>query len=145
MKALYSLVALFTCHNLLNAQTLKEQNIPSKTRTALYTQYPGAHNVRWEKEDSNYEAEFTIKKAIYSLVIDSAGHIIETETNISASKLPEKIRQYIEKNYPGKKIKSVARITDISGNITYEAEIKNLELFFDNNGNLLKTTHSKHD
>lgn len=141
----YTLFALLAFGNLLNAQTLKEKNIPLKTRKALYAQYPGADHVKWEKENGNYEAAFSLKETDYSLVIDTAGHILETEKNIAAEELPENIRQYIAKNYPGKKIKSVARITDASGNVTYETEIKNRELFFDQNGNLLKTSDRQHD
>lgn len=120
------------------AQKLKENDVPTPVKTAFQKQYPNAEETKWEKEDGNYEAEFEIEEADYSVLIDASGNILETELEIGIEALPANLKDYVVKNYSGQKIKEAAKITDAKGIVTYEAEIKGKDLIFDSNGNFIK-------
>lgn len=90
------------------------------------------------KKNSNYEAGFEVAETGYSILIDASGNIIETEIEISIDALPANAKTYVVKNYPGKKIKEATKITDAKDIITYEVEVNDKDLIFDNSGKFLK-------
>ena len=68
MKTLFTIVSLGLGLSLANAQTVKEADVPTPVKDALKKQYPAAKVEKWEKEDTNYEAEFHINKIETSAV-----------------------------------------------------------------------------
>lgn len=120
-----------------DAQKLKEADVPAVVKATFEKQYPGA-KAEWEKEGTNYEAEFDFKKEEMSVVIDATGTIIETEVEIEVSALPKAATDYIATHYKGIKIKEAAKITDAKGVVTYEGEIKGMDLLFDSTGTFIK-------
>ncbi len=120
------------------AQDVKESAVPEIVKSSFKKKYPTVKTVKWEKEDSNYEAGFTVNKVESSVLLDSKGNIKETENEIPISQLPKGVVEYIKKNHPTAKITEAAKITDSKGEVTYEAEIKGKDLFFDANGKFLK-------
>ena len=70
--------------------------------------------------------------------MDAQANIIETEVEIELSQLPTGILDYVKNNYTGRKVKEAAKITDAKGTVTYEVEIKGMDLIFDNNGKFIK-------
>jgi len=121
-----------------NAQKVSDKDVPTAVKTTLQKNYPNAKEIKWEKENGNYEAEFEVEETDYSLLIDVSGNILETEIEIKVDALPANAKAYISKNYAGQKIKEATKITDNKGVVTYEAEIKGKDLIFDSNGNLIK-------
>ncbi|WP_312352011.1 PepSY-like domain-containing protein [Sphingobacterium multivorum] len=138
MKKLIFLLAVMASVSLANAQKVSEKEVPSVVKSALLKNYPNAKELKWEKEKGNYEAGFEAAKTDYSLLIDASGNILETEVEINIDGLPANARTYITKNYPGKKIKEAAKITNAKGVTTYEAEVNGKDLIFDNSGKFLK-------
>jgi len=138
MKKLALVLAATMIASLSFAQTLKEKAVPAAVKTAFQQKYPNAKETKWEKENSNFEAEFEINETDYSVLIDASGNILETEIEIDNNALPSNVRDYVSKNYSGQKIKEAAKITDAKGIVTYEAEIKGEDLLFDSNGNFIK-------
>jgi len=106
-------------------------------KTKFASLYPDAKNVRWDKEDTFFEADFKISDKETSVVFDASGTVTETETAIDASALPPTIAEYVSKNLPGKKIDEAARIVDASGKVTYEAEVDEADYIFDETGNFI--------
>ncbi|MBP9214636.1 MAG: PepSY-like domain-containing protein, partial [Chitinophagaceae bacterium] len=78
------------------------------------------------------------RKVNHSILMDAQGNIIETEIGIEATQLPKGVLEYVKKHYPNKKIKEVAKITDTKETITYEVEIKGMDLIFNTNGVFVK-------
>ncbi len=138
MKKLIFLLAAVAGVSFTNAQKVSEKEVPAVVKSALQKDYPNVKKVKWEKEKGNYEAGFEVKENDYSVLIDASGNIIETEVEINIDALPANIKSYITKNYPGKKIKEAAKITDNKGVVTYEAEVNDKDLIFDNSGKFLK-------
>ena len=120
------------------AQQLKESEIPALVKAKFVSLYPGTKNVKWEKEDNKYEAGFKQDKTETSVLIDATGNMVETETEIAVSSLPQAVAAYVLKNLAGKKIKEASKIVSASGVVMYEAEVDGVDYIFDANGNFIK-------
>ncbi len=112
--------------------------VPAAAKATVARLYPGVKNVKWEKEDGNYEAGLTHNGKALSLVIDARGNILETETTIAVTALPSTIRAYVATHHTGKKIKEAAEIIDDNGRKMYEAEVGGNDLFFNDKGRFIK-------
>jgi hypothetical protein len=121
-----------------NAQKIKESAVPSIVKDVFKSNYKDAKDIGWEKEDGNFKVEFEIGETDQSIVYDPTGIIIEKEVEIKVKELPSAVGDYIANNYKDKKIKEATKITSASGTVTYEAEIKDKDLIFDENGNFIK-------
>jgi len=106
-------------------------------KNAFEKKYPGK-KANWEREDSNYEANFTHNGRTMSTVINKSGTIVETETEIPVSELPGAVNDYMKKNYPGLTISGAARIVRSNGDVNYEAEVHGKDVVFDMNGKFIK-------
>lgn len=127
------------------SQKVKESEVPTVVKDAFKKAYKDAKEVKWEKEDANFEAEFEIGEADQSVVFDATGHVIETEIEIKVDELPSAVKDYVAKNYKDAKIKEATKITDAKGTVGYEAEIKDKDLIFDGNGKFIKEEVDKDD
>jgi hypothetical protein len=123
-----------------NAQKLKDKEIPAAVISAFQKAYPQITKVSWEKENGHYEAEFDAGKIENSVLFDAGGNILETETEIAATALPARAKNYLSEHYPSKSVKEAAKITDTKGTVTYEAEVGGKDLIFDESGNFIKET-----
>lgn len=113
-------------------------NVPAAAKATIARLYPGVKDVKWEKEDGNYEACLKHNGKELTLVIDAKGNVLETETTIAESALPAAVKAYITKYHAGKKIKETAEIVDAKGKKTYEAEVGGKDLIFDEKGQFIK-------
>jgi hypothetical protein len=120
------------------AQKIKEQNVPDNVKATLHKNYPTAKKVKWDKEGENYEASFDLNKTDNSVLMDVQGNIIESEVEIELAQLPKGVLDYVKTHYAGKQVKEGAKITDAKGTVTYEVEIKGMDLIFDSNGKFIK-------
>ena len=135
--------ALVFMVNTASAQKVKETEVPKAVVTSFQNNFKGVKVEKWEKEkDGGYEAEFDLNKIETSATFSADGKLQETEQEIKVSTLPKPISDYIAKNYIGHKITEAAKITDASGKMMYEAEIKKgkeeKDLIFDESGNFIK-------
>jgi hypothetical protein len=142
MKRVKLVAASAMITSLAWAQKINEKEVPIAVKNALYQKYPDAKEVKWEKENQQIEAEFDVKKADVSVLFDDQGNIIETEQEIEINELPKGVVDYVKSHYK-QNIKEAAKITDAKGTVTYEAEIKGMDLIFDSNGKFLKEIKKK--
>jgi len=126
------------------AQKLNADKVPQVVKTNFNKAHPNASG-KWEKEEGNFEVSFKESGKEMSCVIDAGGNILETETVIPASELPQAAKDYIKKNYAGVTIKEAAKIVKSNGEINYEAELKKKDLIFDSAGKFLKISEEKDD
>lgn len=142
MKKTLVVFAIAFCSTLFAQKAEKSDNasIPTNVKEAFAKKYPTVKKVKWEKEDTTYEGSFVFNKVETSVVMDSKGSILETEKEMAVSKLSSKITAYVAKNYPKQKIKEAAEIVDSKNKKTFEAEVKGLDLLFDENGNFIKAS-----
>ena len=138
MKKVFLTLAFLSGVVCVNAQKVKEADVPAAVKTEFKSLYADVKEVAWEKEKSNYEADFKQGKTEMSVTIDATGKLLETETTIASSSLPKAATDYLTKNLPGKTIKEASSIKDASGKITYEAEVDGIDYTFDDKGNFVK-------
>ena len=121
------------------AQDLKASSVPAIVRAALVKKYPAASKVSWEKEKGNFEANWGGKSGEdNSALFAPSGASIELVNAIPVNQLPSKVAPYINSHYKGAKILEAGKVTDAKGNLTYEAELKGMDLIFDTKGNFIK-------
>ncbi len=120
------------------SQKIQDKNVPEVVKANFNKQFPNAKEIKWEKENANIEAEFELNKIEQSVIFDEKGALLETEVEITISQLPMNVSTYIQKNYANQKIKEAAKITDSKGVVTFEAELKGMDLIFDSQGIFIK-------
>jgi hypothetical protein len=138
MKTILMMLAFLLGVNQLNAQKVKEADVPATVKKTFAIHYSTIKEAKWEKEGSNYEAKFDLNKVETSVLIDANGNLMETETEIAVAELPQPASAYLAKNLKDQKIKEAAKIIDAKGVVTYEAEIGNADYLFDAKGNFIK-------
>lgn len=111
--------------------------VPEAVQKAFSQSFPSA-KAEWEMKNDAYEAEFEQNGAEMSVIYDKAGTRLLLEVEIKITDLPAAAAEYAKKNFTAK-IKTVSKIVDNKGVITYGAEIGKMDLIFDANGQYLKT------
>ena len=139
MKKVIILLAFFAGAVCVNAQKVSEANVPSPVTAQFKTVYPSITQVKWEKENGNYEANFSENKIETSATFNTSGKLLETEQTIAIAALPKSATDYLDKNLAGKKVKEASKIKDAAGKITYEAEVEGIDYTFDNDGKFIKS------
>ncbi len=119
-------------------QTLDASKVPSAVKTSFEKDFPGT-SAKWDKENSNYEANFKMDSKTMSALYDDNGNRQETETDIAVTDLPASVKDYIAQNYKDEKIKEAAIITKANGEINYETEVKGMDVLFTKEGKFIRT------
>ena len=133
------LVLASTMTGTVVAQDLKEKDVPEAVKAAFIKKYPDARKVSWEKEKSNFEANWGGQSGEdNSAVFTPSANFFEIVVAIPVNQLPASVAPYVSKNYKGAKIVEAGKVTDAAGKHMYEAEIKGKDLIFDENGGFLK-------
>jgi len=121
------------------AQKVNSSKVPAAATAALKAKYPQATGVTWEKEKGNFEVNWGGKEGEdMSVMFTPAGAFVEQVEAIQPSALPAAATAYIKAHYAGAKVAEAGKVTDAAGKITYEAEIKKMEVVFDEKGNFIK-------
>lgn len=138
MKTTAVTMIVMLCTTLSFAQKVQEKNVPANVKTTFKKTYTAVTEVKWDKEGENYEASFDLNKKANSVLINAQGNVIETEVEMELRRLPKGILDYVKTHYVGRQAKEGAKITDAKGIVTYEVEIKGMDLIFDSNGKFIK-------
>src|SRR4249920_2740244 len=101
-------------------------NVPKAVTDAFAKKFPGATNVKWDKENANeYEAEFKLNGKSASANFLTDGSWVETEMEIPATELPAAVASTVKTKYPNATITKAYKVESAKAGVTYEAEIKN--------------------
>lgn len=123
----------------LLAQQLPATQVPAAVAAAFRKAYPLVKNVQWEKEKNQFEAGFTQNNIQTSVLLSATGELLETETELPPSRLPEPVKSKLATHYKAYKVLEAARIvTARTDAVTYEAEVslagKRRDVFFSADG-----------
>ncbi len=119
------------------SQKVSEKNIPVSVNNVFQKKYPNT-KAKWSKEEGGYEASFSLNNKDLSVTYDEQGTQLEIEVEIEISQLPKEALAYVNQHYAREKIKEAAKITNSKEIVTYEVEIKGMDLIFDSQGNFVK-------
>lgn len=133
--------------NTTDSTTTKEEvvQIPDVVKDAFAKAYPNAMGTKWEAEEGNFEAEFTVENIETCVLYNKTGSLLETETSMEPSKLPDAVKKYCADNMKGKEIKEAAKFTDAYSIVTYEAEVDGEDYIFDADGVFKYKSQEKDD
>jgi len=139
MKKILSAVIFIISSTAGFSQEKKDSPVkpPAATEAAFKKSFPSAIDVKWTSESKDFEVSFKLAKKEMSAVYTAAGALKETETEIGVPELPAAVTAYVKQHYKSP-IKAAAKITDDKGNITYEVESGEIELFFNKDGKFIK-------
>lgn len=121
----------------LLAQTVPVSKIPALVQAGFSKKYPNVTKLKWDKEDKDFEASFSLDNRKMSVLLNAKGDILETEEEVSKNAIPPAAIEYVQKIYPKSIIKETAKITKQSGEVVFEVEVTGKNLFFDAKGNIL--------
>ncbi|MDP4263438.1 MAG: PepSY-like domain-containing protein [Bacteroidota bacterium] len=123
MKKIFSLLLLYT--GMAAAAYAQKLAVPVAVTKAFNTKFPGATDVKWEKENSKeLEANFKLNNTNVSANFALDGSWTETETTIKASDLPATVTNAINTKYPGAIIFLAEKIEKPGGIILFEVNLK---------------------
>ncbi len=116
----------------------QKSDAPAAAKSAFAKAYPGATNIKWDKEDGAYEVDFELGGKKMSAVYDAKGTLQESEIAIEPTALPAPVIAYMKEHYKSITVKAAAKITKPDGTINYEAAIKGKDVLFDAGGKFIK-------
>lgn len=94
----------------------------------------------WRIQEGIYSAEFMEDTLIKSFGWNGVGELLFAEQLVSVESLPVIAKSYVIQNYPKISIKRVfLRMENKQGPLLYRVEVGEVDLFFDVNGNFLKS------
>lgn len=132
MKTLLMAIAVST-----TISCYAQKDIPAAVQESFKKNFPGVTVKKWDKEDGNFEANFSKDGKSMSATFDATGAWMETETDIAISELPAAVASYVKEHYSGASIKEAAKLKTPKGEM-FEAEVKGKDLLFDINGKFLR-------
>lgn len=127
----------------------QKSETPKEVTVAFAKKFPNAKSVKWNKEsDTEWEAEFKIKKIEYSANFETNGTWKETEHEIELSEVPENIKTALKTEFPNYDIEEI-ELSETSEGKFYEFEIEldetTLEVAFNTSGKLVKKETKNED
>ncbi|MCE1190407.1 MAG: hypothetical protein LWX56_14860 [Ignavibacteria bacterium] len=118
---------------------LQSEKIPNEVSRAFMQAYPNVKGVKWDKEESNFEANFSLNGKKMAVVYNCAGKCIEIEESISLNEIPQIIINNVHSLYKNWTITELAKITRANKTVLFEVQITqkrhSKELLFDELGN----------
>ena len=137
MRYFLILACVSLMYTTISSQANSKFTVPDPVKAKIAKLYPNT-SPKWEMEDGIYEATFKQNNVETSVLLSSDGSVIETETEMSPSLLPQTIKDYVLSKLPGKTITAASKIVDARSSIKYEAEVDKTDYLFDANGNFIQ-------
>lgn len=136
----WGIIALTSCNQ-------KKQYRPdAKIITAFNTQYPQASKIEWEHKQGYQVAEFRNNGNETEAWFDNNGKLLMTKNNLKYTNLPQAIQDHFEKSiYSNWKKQDIDKIVRSGMSAVYiievEKEGQDTDLYYNENGNLVKTSN----
>ncbi len=126
------------------AFSLSAQKVPDAVAKGLEKQFPGAKAVKWldPEDEGEYETTFKWNKKRMTAKFDDEGNWLESEHEISKSKLPAAVHLTISIEFADYEIDSVEMISTPERKEAYEVgllgEEQNYKVIFTAGGKILE-------
>lgn len=141
MKFSLVLSILISICSLINAQSLKEKEVPKPVLDAFKSEHGDIKKSHWEKYRGKYQVTYTVEKKDDILLYDKTGKLVSETKQIDKAELPAECETYINEKFEKPKIIDVLHM-NINDSIVYSVAMRckkgDYELFFDKNGKFLK-------
>lgn len=130
-------ILIISVLSLSSTYMFSQAPVPDIIKTKFATLYPGVNVTEWDIEDGFYEASFEENNIETSVLLSRDGRVVQTETEIAFSLLPQGVNDYVAAQLEGKKINEASKLTRADGKVTYKVEINDIDYLFDEMGHYL--------
>jgi hypothetical protein len=137
MKQMTAFLCAWFVLTSLQAQSIKDNEVPATVIHKFSFIYPDATRVTWQLNQEKYQADFKNEKKKTTAVFMSDGVLYGTKTEIKVYALPEAAIGFLTKEQPDNKIEQANILEDENGMITFNAVVDKTEFIFDRTGQLL--------
>jgi hypothetical protein len=142
----FALLCLFVS---VNAQVMREADVPAPVKTKMSSMFPDANAVVWKHDMPGFvTADFVRNKNKMSATFTTSGSWVSTATTVKQEDFPAPVNQYLLTTYQDGKISQCVLAESVKEK-TYECRVKSktageYDLVFDTTGNLkMKTVAEK--
>ena len=133
----------------VNAQVMREADVPAGVKSKMTEMFPDANAVVWKQDMPGFvSADFVRNKTKTSATFTTSGSWVSTSTSVKQEEFPATANQYLLTTYQDGKV-SQCMLSESVKEKTYECRVKSktageYDLVFDTAGNLkLKTAAEK--
>lgn len=128
------------------AQVVDPKYVPASVKKTFETRFPSVNFVTWVQSDPGFiNATFVVDKHKTQAMFMTNGGWVSTETNLKEADFPQEAMNWINTNYPDRKLISLDK-SETSKGIEYECELRNksgkYRLTFDMEGKMLTQNKS---
>jgi len=141
MKKVFLLlaIAVFLMQAKAQEQKIIAKDVPGAVTAAFYKSNPTIKDVDWSKKGLNYIGAYEVDKVVNSSTYNVSGKLIESQMEIVPSGLPTPAMDYIKLNYKENELKQAYKITDANYVVTFKAQVKGMDLTFDEKGTFINS------
>jgi hypothetical protein len=137
MKFVLTLLGFFICLSYARAQDSEVLTIPAAVSDLFTLLYPDAKSIEWHLTGDHYKAEFKNNKMETMALMDAAGTLLQTCTEIKSTALPETALSLLADKFAEEKIDQAMITENAKGVITFTAVIDKADYTFDATGQLM--------
>jgi hypothetical protein len=139
MKKFLCFIFLCSISSILLAQK-DDSFVPDKVRSTFNKTHPDALVSGWYKENDNYKVVFREPATQQQiLVYNKNGNVVRMETQLQTNEFPPAIVQYYERHYPDKTRYEIWGSKSPDGTYVFYSPVDDNTLYFDKNGNFIKS------
>ncbi|PKV50213.1 putative PepSY-like beta-lactamase-inhibitor [Aquimarina sp. MAR_2010_214] len=126
----------------ISCSSVAQKKVPTAVEKSFKEKYPDENDPDWHKDKNGYyESNFKIKGKHYRADFDSSGKWIETERNIKKKKLPNAVKEKIERDFDDYKIIEIEEVDHHLKGRFYDVEFKingkKQDIEFNKNGKII--------
>ena len=101
MKKLTGILAALVLFVSASSFAPNEEIVSAKIKSAFEKTFTSSSEVKWNKSNGFYFANFRINEQIFSAAFNEEGELLGATRNIALSQLPLNISLILQSNYPG--------------------------------------------
>lgn len=123
----------------VSAQEINAAQVPASIIKAFEAKYPGATDVEWEKQGTQYKTSFDMGDTDHEAFYSTSGKLVSHSHDINDAELPAAVQASVKTNFPNHKIDDPERI-ETNGVVTYKVELDgkpDMKAIFSSSGKVL--------
>jgi len=116
-------ITFFTLSSFRDSDDLMPNQVPEAVKSTFGRMYTGK-NVRWEKDNHQYKAEFRKDRSETEAWFKKDGTWTRTETDVNPRDLPAEVKDYVKSKYPNGIIDDADMVETAKKGSYYDLEIR---------------------
>jgi hypothetical protein len=122
MKSWFVLICAVGLSFNAGAQPISQNQVPPVVLNAFQGKFANVPEVKWEKKEELYKAEFKVGKRGHDVWIDKTGKITKIKEDFPKKDLPAAIQQQITNEFKAYKLDDADKV-EMDGKIFYQVEL----------------------